>query len=165
MTGLDLAALAAMTLSFAALGLFAYTEAWPRLSALPVERALVPLLWIHSGRHIALQLFSSQDHGFGVSDSVRDQIVYGDLLGMVLALVCLGALHWGWRLTRVLLWMFVVVTIVDLANAMRGGIAEGLLGKATDISWMILNFYVPVLWMSLGLIVALLLRWNRAAAR
>ncbi len=53
----------------------------PDLSA-----AIVPLVWVHAFRHIALQLFSHQAAGFPISDAARDQIAYGNLAGMILAL-------------------------------------------------------------------------------
>ena len=158
MMALEAASMSAMSLSFVALGLLTVTEVKPRLERLPVERALVPLLWVHAARHIALQLFSAQSNGFEVSDNVRDQIVYGDLAGMLLAILAITALWQRWRTARLIVWTFVVATILDLANALRGGIVEGLLGKATDVSWLILNFYVPALWVTVGLVVWLLVR-------
>ena len=156
MTSLDVASMIAMSLSFVALGLLAWTEVWPRVRGSSAARALVPLLWVHAGRHVALQLYSAQAHGFDVSDSVRNQIAYGDLAGMLLALLCLAGLHWRWPAVRTLLWVFVVVTVADLANALRGGLVEDLLGKATDVSWLILNFYVPALWITVGLVAVIL---------
>ncbi len=141
-----LAATLAMFLSFVALVVFALTEVLPFLRRLPVRRSLALLVWVHAARHVALQLFSSQSNGFAVSDSVRDQIVYGDLAGMVLSLVCLIALHRRWSVAPGALWLFVGATVVDLANALRGGLAESLLAAATDVSWVILTFYVPLLW-------------------
>lgn len=157
MTTLDLASAAAMTLSFAALTLLAATEVWPRLRQMPLSRALIPLVWVHAGRHVALQLYSAQSAGFGVSDAIRNQIVYGDLLGMLLALASISALHWRWRYARPVLWAFVLATVIDLANALRGGVTEALLGKATDVSWLILNFYVPALWITVILVAWMLL--------
>src|SRR5436190_17958344 len=53
--------------------------------------AITPLLWIHAFRYVALQLFSAQEFGFAIPDPTRDQIVYGDLIGMGLALATLYA--------------------------------------------------------------------------
>ncbi len=153
-----IASYVAMSLSFVALALFAVIHVIPWMESRSSYQALTPLLWVHAGRHIALQLFSSQSAGLAVSDSVRDQIVYGDLAGMVLSLTAIVALHRRARFATNLVWLFVVVTVADLGNALVGGAREGLLGLATDVSWMILNFYVPALWVSLALIVWQLLR-------
>jgi len=159
------AALLAMTLSFVVYATAAVWYAVPRLRDLPLVDALAPLLWIHAFRHIALQLFSSQEFGFAIPDAVRDQIAYGDLVGMLLALGTLYAIRFGRRLAVPLVWVFVVATTIDLANAALQGIREELFAEATDVSWLILTFYVPALWVSLGLVVWTLLTRRSEAVR
>jgi hypothetical protein len=43
------------------------------------------------------------------------------------------------------------------------GIREHLFDKATDLSWLILTFYVPALWVSVALVVWRL--WTRRGER
>jgi hypothetical protein len=163
MTELTAAALVAMVLSFV---VFITAAAWyavPWLRAVALGAALTPLLWIHAFRYVALQLFSAQEFGFAVPDPTRDQIVYGDLIGMGLALATLCALHYRWRLAIPLAWVFVVATVLDLSNAAVMGIREDLFDKATDVSWLILTFYVPALWVSVALVVWQL--WTRRDQR
>jgi hypothetical protein len=163
MTDLTTAALVAMVLSFV---VFITAAAWyavPWLRAVALGAALTPLLWIHAFRYVALQLFSAQEFGFAVPDPTRDQIVYGDLIGMGLALATLCALHYRWRLAIPLAWGFVVATVLDLSNAAVMGIREDLFDKATDVSWLILTFYVPALWVSVALVVWQL--WTRRDQR
>jgi hypothetical protein len=163
MTELTAAALVAMVLSFV---VFITAAAWyavPWLRAVALGAALTPLLWIHAFRYVALQLFSAQEFGFAVPDPTRDQIVYGDLIGMGLALATLCALHYRWRLAIALAWVFVVATVLDLSNAAVMGIREDLFDKATDVSWLILTFYVPALWVSVALVVWQL--WTRRDQR
>jgi hypothetical protein len=152
MTALTAAALAAMVLSFV---VFATAAAWyavPWMRAVALGVAITPLLWIHTFRYVALQLFSAQEFGFAIPDLTRDQIVYGDLIGMGLALATLYALRSGWRLAIPLAWVFVVATVLDLSNAAVMGIGEHLFDKAADVSWLILTFYVPALWVSVALV-------------
>ena len=159
MTELTAAALVAMALSFV---VFATAAAWyavPWMRAVALGTAITPLLWIHAFRYVALQLFSAQEFGFAIPDLTRDQIVYGDLVGMLLALATLYALRSRWRLAIPLAWVFVVATVLDLGNAAVMGIREHLFDKATDVSWLILTFYVPALWVSLVLVVWQL--WTR----
>ena len=159
MTELTAAALVAMTLSFV---VFATAAAWyavPRMRAVALAAAITPLLWIHTFRYVALQLISAQEFGFGIPNSTRDQIVYGDLVGMVLALATLYALRFRWRSAIPLAWVFVVATVLDLSNAAVMGIREDLFDKATDVSWLILTFYVPALWVSVMLVAWRL--WTR----
>ena len=53
-----------------------------------------------------------------------------------------------------------IATVIDLANALIGGLGADLLELATDVSWLILTFYVPLLWVSTGLITWLLITRN-----
>lgn len=148
----------AMTASFAVFGLATVWYALPWLRARPFEQAVVPLLWINAGRYVALQLISAQQFGFVASDSALRQIVYGDLIGAALAIASLVALRARWSGARLLVWVLVGATVVDLGNALRIGLAEDLFSTAHDVSLIILTFYVPALWISAGLITWLLLR-------
>lgn len=150
---LTAAALLAMILSFVVYATAAVWYAAPSLRELPLADALAPLLWIHAFRHVALQLFSSQEFGFAIPDSVRDQIAYGDLIGILLALATLYAMRFAWGWAVPLAWVFVVATALDLTNAAIQGIREELFAEAADVSWLILTFYVPALWVSLVLVV------------
>ncbi len=122
--------------------------------------ALAPLLWVHAFRHVALQIFSAQRAGFAVPDHLRDQIAYGDVAGMVLAVLALLALRARARMAIPLVWLFVVATAADLSNGLVGGMREGMLGKANGVTWLILVFYVPALWTTLALVV-----WQLLARR
>ncbi len=149
---LTAAALLAMILSFIVYATAAVWYGVPRMRAVPLAAAITPLLWIHAFRHIALQLFSSQEFGFAIPDLTRDQIVYGDLIGMALAIATLYALRFRLRFVVPVAWVFVVATVIDLSNAAVMGIREDLFDKAADVSWLILTFYVPALWVSVALV-------------
>jgi hypothetical protein len=153
------AALLAMVLSFAVFGTAAAWYAMPRMRAVAVGAAITPLLWIHAFRHVALQLFSAQAYGLAIPDLTRDEIVYGDLIGLTLALATLYAVRYRRRLAIPLAWAFVAATVIDLSNAAVMGIREDLFDKATDVSWLILTFYVPALWVSVVLVTWQL--WTR----
>ena len=150
------AAQLAMTASFATLIILAVWRYVPWARSRSITDALVPLVAFHCARTVALQLYSAQDNGFDVSDSVRDQIIWGDQLGAALAIATLVCLWAAPRAVRPVGWLLVVATVIDLANALIAGIREELLADATDVSWMILTFYVPGLWVSIGLIAWLL---------
>jgi hypothetical protein len=152
MTLMSAAALASL-LSFAIFALIAVWHVAPWLAAQQRAEALIPLLWIHAFRHIALQIFSAQKVGFAVSDTARDQIAAGDVTGMILALIAILALRYRARIAAVLVWVFVAETVFDLVNATIAGVREQLFATASGVTWLILTFYVPLLWVSLGLIV------------
>jgi hypothetical protein len=103
MTLMSAAALASL-LSFVVFALFAVWYIAPWLAARQRAEALIPLLWIHAFRHIALQIFAAQKFGFAVSDAARDQIAAGDVTGMILALIAILALHYRARIASILVF-------------------------------------------------------------
>ena len=146
------AAEVALTLSFVVFGVAGW-RLMPWIRALPTATALTLLLWPHAFRHIALQIFSAQRAGFNVSDATRDQIAYGDVLGMLLAIVAIFLFYRGWPGARLVAWAFVVETVLDFANALTASLREQTLGVANGLTWLILTFYVPLLWVTLILVV------------
>ena len=158
MPGMDTgtAAQLAMSVNLVTLIILAVWRYVPWASRRNVIDALTPLVAFHCARTVALQLYSAQDNGFAISDGVRDQIVWGDQLGALLAIVTLLCLWRAPRAARPVGWLLVIATVIDLSNALAAGIREELLSDATDMSWMILTFYVPGLWVSIGLIAWLL---------
>jgi len=147
------AALLANTLSFVVYVIAAFWYVVPWLQKRERAAALIPLLWVHAFRHVALQVFSAQKAGLAIPDHLRDQIAFGDVAGMLLALLALLALRRRARLAVPLTWLFTIVTLADLLNALIGGMREGMLGAASGVTWLILVFYVPALWTTLALIV------------
>ena len=147
------ALLLANTLSFVVYAILAFWYVVPWLKNHERAVALTPLLWIHAFRHVALQVFSAQRAGLVIPDGFRDQIAFGDVAGMVLALLALIALRLRARLAIPITWLFAAITAADLVNALVRGMREGMLGTAYGVTWLILAFYVPALWTTLALIV------------
>ena len=115
--------------------------------------ALTALLWVHAFRGVALQVYSAQRAGFPISDSGADRIVYGDLGGMLLAMIALFALRYRSRWSIPLVWLLVAETLFDTVTNVSGGIREHLFGAANGVTWMVVSFYVPLLMVSVGLTV------------
>src|SRR5262249_17993035 len=152
MSPMSAAALASV-LSFLMFAMIAALYVAPWLAARQRAEALVPLLWVHAFRHVALQIYSAQQFGFAVSDAARDQIAGGDVTAMILAVISIVALHYRLRIAPILVWVLAPETILDLVNATIAGVREQLFATASGLAWLILTFYVPLLWVSLGLIV------------
>ena len=146
------AAAVASLLSFALCVIVAVLYVAPWLGTQQRADALAPLLWVHAFRHVALQIFSAQQFGFAVSDDARDQIAGGDVIGMILAVAAIVALHYRVPAAPLLVWVFVAETAFDLVNSTIAGIREQLFASASGVTWLILTFYVPLLWASLGLV-------------
>jgi hypothetical protein len=142
------AAVLATMLSFVLFAIMAVWYVAPWLQSRPRVEALTPLVWINAFRHVALQIFSAQHFGFVVSDGTRDQIVAGDLIGMILAVAAIIALRYRSRVAPLLVWVLVVETVVDLAYTTILGVREHLYTTASAVTFLIVAFYVPLLWMS-----------------
>src|SRR5438552_8394575 len=68
------------TLSLLAYLLIAFWYVVPRLSRLPREVALVPLLWVHAFRTVGGTILAPGAVGAGVPMEFRTMIGYGDLV-------------------------------------------------------------------------------------
>jgi hypothetical protein len=150
---LTAAAIIAQAITFVVLVTAAIWYAAPWMKRHPLATALTAPLWIHVFRQIAMQIFSARKFGFDVPLGLAREIAWGDVVGALLALTCLWLLRYGSRWARVVLWIFVVETFVDLVNATIQGIRNEVFTTANGVTWVILNFYVPLLWVTLALIV------------
>src|SRR6267378_6021305 len=81
------------TLSLLAYLFIAFWYVVPRLSRLPREVALVPLVWVHAFRTIGGTILAPGSVGAGVPMAFQTMIGYGDLVTAFLALVALIALR------------------------------------------------------------------------
>ena len=150
---LTLAAALATALNF---GIFTLIAVWyvaPWLQTQPRATALSALIWVQVFRDIALQIFSAQKFGFLVSDPTRDIIAAGDVAGALLALISLLALRYWPRVATYFVWILVLETVVDLVYGTIAGLHEQIFEKAFGVTFMILAFYVPLLWVSLALVI------------
>lgn len=147
------AGLIAIAFSFVLFITAAVWYAAPWMKRQPLAIALSLPLWVHAFRYVALQVFSAQAFGLRMSDSLANEIVWGDVAGAVLAFAALWLLRRGSRAAIPVVWLFVVETIVDLVNATVMGIRERAAETAYATTWLILDIYVPLLWVTLGLVV------------
>ena len=141
----------ATVLSFVLFAILAVWYVAPWLRSRPRVEALTLLVWISAFRSVALQIVSAQHFGFAVSDGARDQIVAGDLIGMMLAVAAIAALHYRARVAPFLVWLLVVETVFDLVYTTILGVHEHLYATASAVTFLIVAFYVPLLWMSVAL--------------
>jgi len=140
---------------FLSLFIFAAIAAWyvaPWLKARPRADALIALLWVHVFRYVALQVFSAQEHGFPISDQGAIEIVVGDVVGAAIAFVTIALLRYGVRLAIPLAWLLVAETAYDTVTNIRGGVREHLMGAASDTTWFVLAYFVPMVVVSTVLI-------------
>jgi len=147
------ASLVATSISFVIFILIAVWYAVPWMNRRPLAVALSVPLWIHAFRHVALQVFSARRFGFHIPENLASQIAWGDVAGGILALAALWLLRSRSRAAIVVIWLFVVETVVDFINASVISIRERTSETAHALTWLILNLYVPLLVVSLALLV------------
>lgn len=150
------------TLSLAVYLLVAIWYVVPRLSKLPREAALVPLLWVHTFRIVGGTILAPGAVEAGVPMDFRIMIGYGDLLTAFLALVAIVALHYRLRGAIGLVWLCVIVGIADTVNAIIQSMRDSVFAYALGVNWVIVAIYVPALVVSSVLIIWLLLRREAA---
>jgi hypothetical protein len=148
-------------LSFVLYTLVARWYVSPRLGALPVDRALQPLLVLHATRHMGLVFLVPTVVGGVLPAAFATSGAYGDLLAGVLALGALVALRARAGVARPLTWLFNIVGLGDLVNAFYQGLSHDVqLGAA----YYIPTFIVPALVVTHVMIFRLLLRHSSSAA-
>jgi hypothetical protein len=147
------ASLIATALAFVFVALFAAWYAAPWMRHGPPAVAITACLWVHVFRIVALQIFSARRFGFDIPLPVAHQIAWGDVLGACLAVLAVGLLRRRSSAALLVLWLFVVETAVDLIYGTVIGIRYHATDTAHDLTWVILNFYVPMLWVTLVLAV------------
>src|SRR2546425_6244516 len=105
------------TLSLVVYALLAYWYVAPRLSGLPREVSLVPLLWIHAFRVVGGSILAPGAVDPGVPMDFRTMVGYGDLATAFLALLALIALRARFSGAIALVWLCIGVGTLDTLNA------------------------------------------------
>jgi hypothetical protein len=141
----------------ASLVVFALLAAWfavPLLRRLGRAEALIAITSIHLFRYVTLLTYSARHDGYPISDLAAAEAVIGDVVGAAIALVTVGLLHarrQRWSLA--FSWLLVIATAADFAVGIHRKAVEPLWGAASGVTWLILNFYVPLLMVSLPILV------------
>ena len=146
--------LSQFVLSLIVVGLLARWYAAPWLAEKSLEVALVILIAPHAFRHLGLAFIVPALNQPGMPLEFATSAAYGDLLSGILALVVLIALKGRWAMAIPLAWVFSIVGIADLANALRQDDAILYMGA----TWFIPTFVVPILLVTHVMVIARLVR-------
>lgn len=117
---------------------------WPKLSALKPQALLVPILLLHSLRHLGLMFLTPGATYAGIPPQFAYPAALGDLLAAVLALIAILALVRNAASARLLVWVFNVEGTLDLFSAITLATiyrAQPYMGPA----YWIPAFWVPAL--------------------
>src|ERR1700730_10083686 len=105
------------TFSLAAYALAGWWYGAPRLSRLPREVALVPLVWIHAFRIVGGTILAPRAVDAAVPTEFRTMIGYGDMVTALLALLALVALRFRLPAAIPLVWLCITVGLLGTVNA------------------------------------------------
>lgn len=123
------------------LALMAKWYAAPWLAEKPFEFALTLLIVPHAFRHIGLSFFVPGVVAGPLPNDFATTAAYGDLISALLAILSLVAIRGRWTLAIPSVWLFSVVGMSDLLNALRQTDAVPNFGA----TWYIPTFLVPLL--------------------
>lgn len=112
----------------------------PRLSTLAPRSVLLPILLLHSTRHLGLMFLAPGAIYAGMPPQFAYPAAFGDLLAAVLALAAIAAVATERPLARPLVWIFNVEGSLDLVAAIALAVAyqaDRFMGP---------TYWIPALW-------------------
>src|SRR5438128_2583254 len=135
----------------------------PRLHDLKPGTVLLPILLLHSFRHLGLMFLAPGATYAGIPMQFAYPAALGDLLAAVLALVAIPAVAMNWKSARLLVWIFAVEGTLDLIIAIALATIYGAHAFMGPAYW-IPAFWVPALLVTHYITFAILLQhWKQAA--
>jgi hypothetical protein len=153
------------TFTLVAYALIARWYVAPRLSRLPAEVALVPLLWVHVFRIVGGSILAPGAVGLGVPTDFREMVGYGDMVTGALALLAIVALRAHVAHAIAFVWLCITVGMLDTVNAIIQSMRYSVFTYPLGVNWVIVTMYVPTLLVSSFLILVTLLGPIRSEVR
>ena len=144
--------------SFVVFGLLAWWYVWPWLKTVDRTTAVTALTFVHALRPIGATVLVASVAGTALPRDFTEAVAYGDLVTSVLAVITLVALRGRWGFAIALVWLTNVVGLVDLVNALVGGVRYDIARLGMGSFWYVVTILVPILWIAHALAFALLVR-------
>ena len=135
---------------------------FPRLAVLEPKVVLLPILLLHSTRHLGLMFLAPGATYQGIPAQFAYPAAFGDLLAALLALAAIAALTSGARIARALLWVFNLEGSADLLTAI---VLATVWGASP---YMGAAYWIPALWVPALLVthyIVFVMLFNRLAHR
>lgn len=132
----------------------------PKLHTCEPRTVLLPILLLHSLRHLGLMFLAPGAVYAGVPPQFAYPAAYGDLLAALLALIAIPAVATRARIAKALVWLFNIEGTVDLIIAIT-------LATALDAApFMGPAYWIPAFWVPALLVthyvtfILLMKRWT-----
>jgi hypothetical protein len=148
-----------IALSFIAWGIVTARYIWPVLRLRPQTEALQPLLILHSFRFIGLAFLVPGVVSPDLPSAFAHAAAYGDIIAAILALLSMLLLPGAAGVA--VAWIFSLWGSADILNAFYQANHAGLLAGQLGAAFFLPTFVVPLLLITHGLAVRILLRPQR----
>jgi hypothetical protein len=134
----------------------------PKLHEIRLQSILVPILLLHSFRHLGLMFLAPGATYVGIPPQFAYPAAYGDLVAAILALLSIPPLISGHWSARVFVWSFNVEGSLDLLTAITLATMHGASPYMGPAYW-IPAFWVPALLVTHYITFIILIRhWTKA---
>jgi hypothetical protein len=133
---------------------------WPKLRELEPRAILLPILLLHSLRHLGLMFLAPGATYAGIPPQFAYPAAFGDLVAALLALAAIPFVARGARGGRLLVWIFNVWGTADLADAIALATIYDASASMGPAYW-IPAFWVPALLVTHYITFVVLLKYWR----
>ena len=117
---------------------------WPQLSRLRPRQILIPVLLLHSTRHLGMMFLARGATYPGLSPEFAYPAAFGDLVAAILAFIAIPLVLRGSRAAKPAVWVFNVFGTIDLLVAIATATIYNAPVEMGPAYW-IPAFWVPLL--------------------
>ncbi len=135
----------------------------PRLQNLKPQTVLLPILLLHSFRHLGLMFLAPGATYAGIPMQFAYPAAFGDLIAALLALTSIAAVAMNWKGARFLVWIFTIEGTLDLVAAIVLATIYGAHVFMGPAYW-IPAFWVPALLVTHYITFVVLLKYWKGVA-
>jgi hypothetical protein len=130
---------------------------WPKLSRLRPRQILIPILLLHSTRHLGMMFLTRGATYPGLPPKFAYPAAFGDLVTAIIAFAAIPLVLRGSRLAKPIVWVFNIFGTVDLLVAITTGTIYNAV-VAMGAAYWIPAFWVPLLLVTHYIAFVVLLR-------
>ena len=113
----------------------------PRISKLPINQALLPLVFLNTFRYLGLSFMAKEQFYDGFPQDFLTTVGLLDFTTAILAIISLVALKNKWRFAILLVWIFNVVGFGDLITAFPQFFGLKLYDQDLGFIWLMFITY------------------------
>ena len=113
----------------------------PRISKLPINQALLPLVFLNTFRYLGLSFMAKEQFYDGFPQDFLTTVGLLDFTTAILAIISFVALKNKWRFSISLVWIFNVVGFGDLITAFPQFFGLKLYDQDLGFIWLIFITY------------------------